>query len=140
MALLTSVIAGLAVCLAGPADAQTVVKPRPSPPGSWTLIGTTEANFSADHDSIIVRGPFDNFSKIMFKVTDAPLTMHRLVVTYENGEPDEIPVRQKIKKGGESREIDLKGVGRRGIRRIDFWYETRGGRGERAEVTVFGKK
>ena len=140
-AFLTALLAGVAIiALSGWIEAQTVVKPRPAPPGSWTLIGTTTANFSIDHDSIIVRGPFDNFTKIMFKVTEAPLELHRLTVTYDNGEPDEIRVREKIKKGGESRAIDLKGVGRRSIRKIDFWYETRGGHGERAEVTVFGKK
>jgi|SoiMethySBSTD1v2_1073268.scaffolds.fasta_scaffold168185_2 hypothetical protein len=35
-------------------------------------------------------------------IFEAPLNMHRLVVTYDNGEPDEIRVQQKIKKGGES--------------------------------------
>lgn len=135
----TALIAGIGLLLAGFVHAQTVVKPRPVPPGEWTLIGTTVANYSADHDSIIVRGPFDNFSKIMFKVTEAPLNMHRLLVTYDNGEPEEIAVRQKIPKGGKSRAIDLRG-GIRSIKRIDFWYDTRGSTHERAEVTVFGKK
>ena len=137
---LVSLIAGMTILMSGLALAQEVVKPRPSRPGSWTLIGSTVADYSVDHDSIIVKGRHDNFSKILFIVTEAPLNMHRLVVTYDNGEPDEISVRQKIKKGGESQEIDLRGAGTRSIRRIDFWYDTRGSSHERAEVTVFGKK
>ena len=120
--------------------AQDVVKPRPVPKGEWTLIGTTVANYSADHDSIVVKGRHDNFRKIMFRVEEAPLNLHRLLVTYDNGEPDEIRVRQKIKAGRESREIDLRGEGTRSIRRIDFWYDTRGQSHGRAEVTVFGRK
>jgi hypothetical protein len=132
-------VAGLFLLLAGPVSSQTVVKPRPAPPGSWTLIGTTVADYSADHDAIIVTGRYDNFRKIMFTVSSAPLNMHRLLVTYDNGEPEEIHVKQKIKKGGQSREIDLHGAGTRNIHRIDFWYDTRGTH-ERAEVTVFGQK
>jgi hypothetical protein len=63
-----------------------------------------------------------------------------MVVTYENGQPDRIDVRHAIPQGGESRVIDLRGVGTRHIRRIDFWYDTKDlGRG-RADVTVFGMK
>lgn len=66
--------------------------------------------------------------------------MHRMVVTYENGQPDRIDVRLASAQGGESRVIDLRGVGTRHIRRIDFWYGIKGlGRG-RADVTVFGMK
>jgi hypothetical protein len=36
-----------------------------------------------------------------------------MLVTYDNGQPDRIDVRQDIPKGGESRVIDLKGVGQR---------------------------
>jgi len=135
-----TVLSGAAVLPTRTLTAQEVVKPRPAPKGAWTLIGTTVANYSVDHDSILVKGRHDNFRKIMFRVDEAPLNMHRLLVTYDNGEPDEIPVLQKIKKGGESREIDLRGAGTRSIRRIDFWYDTRGQSHDRAEVTVFGKK
>jgi hypothetical protein len=36
--------------------------------------------------------------------------------------------------------IDLRGVGQRSIRRIDFWYDTRGIARGKADVTVFGMK
>lgn len=41
---------------------------------------------------------------------------------------------------GEWRAIDLKGVGTRSIRRIDFWYDTKGFLKGKADVTVFGMK
>jgi hypothetical protein len=90
--------------------------------------------------TIVVRGPFDDFRKIKFKVMDAGLNLTRLVVTYDNGAPDEIAVRESIPKGGESRQIDLRGAGKRSIRRIAFWYDTKGVLGGKANVTVFGMK
>ncbi len=109
------------------------------PLGKWVLIGTTHANHDADHDFITLTGPGDNFRKLKFKVTDAPLNLFRMVVTYDNGVPDNIKVRQEIPKGGESRVIDLKG-GKRSLKRIDFWYDTKGLLNGKADVTIFGMK
>jgi hypothetical protein len=100
----------------------------------------TLANFTADHDVIVVRGPYDNFRRIQFKVTDAPLNLKRLVVTYDNGVPDQLEVRERIPKNGESRAIDLRGVGKRSLRKVEFWYEHRGALRGRADGTVFGMK
>jgi len=122
------------------AFSQRIARPRPGNAGSWRVIGTVQANFSADHDGIIVKAPFDNFRRVKFKVTNAPLNLYRLVVTYDNGAPDKIEVRQNIPQGGESRVIDLRGVGKRSIRRIDFWYDTKGILKGKANVTVVGMK
>jgi hypothetical protein len=121
-------------------DQNQVVRPRAGAPGEWVLIGQITANLVADHDVIVVKGPFDNFRRIKFKVTDAPLNITRLVVTYDNGVPDKLVVRDRIPQGGESRAIDLRGVGKRSLRRIDFWYDTATAARGRADVTVFGMK
>lgn len=130
----------VAVCVLGVVSAQKVRQPRAGVAGEWVLIGGTEAKFTADHDGIVVAGPFDNFRRIKFKVTDAPLRLVKLMITYDDGAPDNIPVAIDIPQGGESRIIDLRGVGKRSIRRIDFWYDTRGVLRGRANVTVFGMK
>ena len=135
-----SLFAAVALSMSVGAHAQQVVRPNAGAAGEWRLIGQTHADHGADHDSIIVKGPFDNFRKIKFKVTDAPLNMQRMVVTYDNGQPDNIDIRQNIPQGGESRAIDLRGVGKRSIRRIDFWYDTQGLLKGKADVTVFGMK
>jgi hypothetical protein len=140
---MTAVLAVLAFATAGAALAragQQVTRPNPGPPGSWRLIGQTHASHAADHDVIVVKRPYDNFRKIKFKVTDAPLHMHYMLVTYDNGQPDRIDVRQNIPKGGESRVIDLKGVGTRSLRKVEFWYDTKGLLNGKADVTLFGKK
>ena len=117
---------------------EEVAKPRAGAAGSWRVIGTIQAKHDADHDVIIVKGPNDNFRRIKFKVTDAPLQLRRLVVTYDNGAPDKLDVREDIRQGGESRAIDLRGAGKRSLRKIEFWYETKGFLKGKADVTVFG--
>jgi hypothetical protein len=121
-------------------QAQVVSKPRKGAVGSWQLLGTVQAGYQVDHDVIVVQGPYDNFRKIKFKVTDAPLNLYHMVVTYDNGAPDKIEVRQNIPQGGESRVIDLRGAGKRSIRKIEFWYDTKGLLRGKADVTVFGRK
>jgi hypothetical protein len=138
--MLVALAAAVAVASAVPAHADKVVKPNPGPAGSWRLIGQTHADHGADHDTIVVKGPYDNFRKIKFKVTDAGLNLQHMVVTYDNGQPDKIDVRQNIPQGGESRVIDLKGVGQRSLRRVDFWYDTKGFLKGKADVTLFGMK
>jgi hypothetical protein len=132
---------GLSTLLTVSVNAQKVVSPKAGGPGEWRKIGTTEASKKADHDTIVVAGPHDSFRKLKIKVKDAPLILRRMVVTYESGKPDELEVRHQIAKGGESGPIDLKGSGKRRIRTIDFYYETKNGKHQgRADVTVFGMK
>jgi hypothetical protein len=118
---------------------QKVKRGKPGPAGSWRVIGTTVANFTGDHDGIVVTGPFDDFRKIKFIVTDAPLNLMRMQITYDGGMTQKIETRHNIPQGGESRVIDLPGA-KRSIRRIDFWYDTKGILRGKAKVTIVGMK
>jgi hypothetical protein len=140
MTMLAAVLTTVAMACATPMQAQKVTHPRAGGTGAWRVVGTVQAGYTADHDEIIVRGPFDDFRRIKFKVTDAPLSLQRLVVTYDNGTPDKLEVSQNISQGGESRVIDLRGAGKRSIRKIEFWYDTKGLVRGKADVTVFGMK
>ena len=120
-------------------DAQRVSTPRAGAVGSWRLLGTVSAKHTADHDAIIVRGPYDYFRKLKFKVTDAPLNVQRMIVTYDGGAPERIDTRFSIPKNGESRVIDLRG-GSRKLKSVEFWYDTKGLLNGQADVTLFGMK
>jgi hypothetical protein len=121
-------------------EAQVVKQPRPGATGSWRLLGTVQANFSADHDKIVVAGPYDYFRRLKFKVTGAGINMIRMIVTYDGGgTPEKIDLRFDIPEGGESRIIDLKG-GRRKLRTVEFWYDTKGIFQGKANLTLFGIK
>ena len=105
--------------------------------GDWAYIGTTHAKNMGDHDTLIVAGPHNHFRALQIRVTDAPLHMKRMRVVYANGQPEEIPIRFNIPKGGRSRTIDLHG-GARAVHQIDFWYDTKGWLKGTADVSVFG--
>jgi hypothetical protein len=138
--IMLSAPAALVMAWSVPSFAEKVVQPGPGGQGGWQLIGRTQADHGQDHNSIVVKGPFDSFRKVKFKVTDVPLNMQRMVVTYDNGEPERLNVAENIHQGGESRAIELRGIGKRHVRRIDFWYDTKGWLKGKADVTVFGLK
>ena len=122
------------------APAQQSSRPKPGGAGAWRMIGTLQANYSADHDVIYVKGPYDYFRRLKFRVTDAPLEIMRMMVRYDDGGvPEKIETRFNIPQGGESRIIDLRG-GRRKIRSVEFWYKTSGIFRGRADLTLFGMK
>lgn len=121
-------------------QAQQTSKPRKGSTGTWRILGTTQAKYTADHDFIIIKGPYDNFRRLKFKVTDAPLNLVRMIVRYDDGGlPENIDIRFNIPKGGESRVIDLKG-GRRKLKSVEFWYDTKGILNGRSDVTLMGIK
>jgi hypothetical protein len=106
--------------------------------GNWVKLGKVTASHTVDHDKIRVEGRNDDFRKLKFRVTDSPVNMHRIVVTYDNGPPETLEIRENIGKGGETRQIDLRG-GSRSIRTIEFWYDTMGLLNGKAEVIAYGK-
>lgn len=135
----TATIGALAA-LASPAPGQKVTRPRAGAAGEWRLIGTMTANLAADHDSITVKGPFDDFRRIKLRVTGADLEILRLVIAYDGGTAEELEVREFIRQGGETRALDLRGAGRRSVRRIDVWHKTRGILKGKATLVISGMK
>ena len=133
------VVSSIALALvAGSAYAQSKYMDDSKHEGGWVRLGRVTATHSADHDRIKVEGRNDDFRKLKFRVSDSPLNMHRIVVTYDNGGAERLEVREYIPKGGETRAIDLQG-GKRSIRTIEFWYDTKGLFNGRADVTAYGR-
>lgn len=138
MKLILSVI--FAIFLFQGAFAQRVSQPRPGPTGSWRVLGTTSAKSSGDHDAIYIKGPYDFFRRIKFKVTDSNIEMQYILVRYDDGgAPERVETRENIPQGGESRIIDLKG-GKRKLKSVEFWYRDKGFLNGKADVTLFGIK
>ncbi len=104
----------------------------------WKFIGDKKVNFLVDRDVIHVTGN-DNYSQLKLKVTDGPVHILDMDVYFENGDKFDVSIRNRIPKGGESRIIDLPG-GSRSIKKIEFWYETKGFLKGRARVAVWGKR
>lgn len=130
----------LAVFMIQGVSAQQVARPRSGPTGSWRYLGTTSARSTADHDVIIVAGPYDFFRKLKFKVKDSGLEMYYILVRYDDGgAPERIETRFNIPQGGESRVIDIRG-GKRKLKSVEFYYRDKGVLNGKADVMLYGIK
>ena len=105
----------------------------------WERLGTRVVNYTLEADDIHVGAKEGGFTKLKVVVTGGALNMHRMVVTYMNGEKDEIELRHNFGKGSGSRIIDLNG-GTRLIKDIRFFYDTKNLAKGKAKVTVFARK
>ena len=105
----------------------------------WEKLGVRAVDYKLDKDDIHVGAKEGGFTKLKVVVAGGSLNMHRMVVTYMNGETEEIQLRHNFKKGSGSRIIDLNG-GKRLIKNIRFFYDTKNLAKSKAKVIVFGRK
>jgi len=109
-----------------------------SKPG-WHKIGSVTADFKVEKDAIEVLGA-DRFKAIKLKVTDAPIQIYDLEVYYEAGDVENIQVRQDLKRGEETKVLDLKGYDRE-LKKVVFIYKTVANTKEnKATVELYGLK
>jgi hypothetical protein len=105
----------------------------------WRKIGEITASFKKQNESIVVLGA-DEFTSIRLRVTEAPISLERLQVFYENGEMEDIHVSDELEAGAETRVFDLKNP-YRDIQKVAFTYKTLPNyKGDKAEVELFGFK
>jgi hypothetical protein len=105
----------------------------------WHKIGEVTASFSMEKESILVIGA-DKFKSIKLKVTDAPLDLQSVMVYYESDEMEEIPVRNNLKAGTETRVIDLKSKDKN-LKKVVFTYKTQpNAEDKKAHVELYGLK
>lgn len=107
---------------------------------NWRELGMVKAGHKGDHDRIEIIGKHDTFRRIKIRVEGSPLKLKKMVVRYDgDGAPENIGIRDELPKGGESRAIDLKG-GKRKLKSVEFWFETKGFLNGKAEVFLYGSK
>lgn len=87
----------------------------------WEKLGSRKVNMGADHDEILVTVYKGYFTKIKFKVLDAPILLRNVKVIFGNGDSRSVKVNKKFTAGMESRVFDLPG-NKRIIRKIVMNY------------------
>lgn len=134
----TFVLAFFSILLTTAVQAQKPVVVWSNKPG-WHKIGETTVDFKAEKDALLVLGA-DSFKDIAIKVTDAPIHIHDLTVYYENGQSENIQLRNDFNPGDESRIINLNGQNRK-LKKVVFDYGTVANwRGEKGHVELYGLK
>lgn len=104
----------------------------------WVYLGEAHVDGQADHDKIKVGKSEGRFRALQLRVDFVAIEFRHVVVHYSNGTSEEVQVRQRIRAGGSTRDIDLTGRDR-SVDSVEIWYE-RGnyGRRQRPRVRLFG--
>ena len=103
----------------------------------WVYLGEAHVDGSADHDKIKIGRSEGRFRALQIKVDYAAVEFNHVVVHYANGTSEEVQVRQKIRAGGSTRDIDLAG-GDRAIDNVEFWYERANYGSRRPRARLYG--
>ena len=105
----------------------------------WVKLGSKKVAYKLDRDVIRVGARDGGFTKLKLVMKKGNLNMHKMVVEYGNGTKDIIPLKHNFNKGNATRIIDLQG-GKRVIKDITLWYDTKNYSKQRASVHVFGRR
>jgi hypothetical protein len=103
----------------------------------WVYLGEAHVDGAADHDKIKVGRSEGRFRALQIRVDYAAIEFRHVVVHYSNGTSEEVQVRQKIRAGGSTRDIDLAGRDR-AIDSVEIWYERASYRRQRPRVRLYG--
>ncbi len=107
-------------------------------PGEWFFLGDKTVGFGVDHDVIHFGNWKDDVRQIKLKITDGPLKMFNMKIHFDNGNVQDVSLRNRFAQGSESRVIDMDG-GLRHLTKIEFWYETKGFARGRSRVAIWGR-
>jgi hypothetical protein len=106
--------------------------------GDWFFLEDKKVGFGVDHDVIHFGNWKDDVRQIKLMITDGPLKMYNMKIHFDNGATQDVSLRFRFAQGSESRVIDMDG-GLRHLKKIEFWYETKGFARGRARVAVWGR-
>jgi hypothetical protein len=105
--------------------------------GRWIYLGESNVDGTADHDRIKIGRDDGRFRALQIRVERAPIEFHRVVVHYGNGSDEEVAIRSRIKPGGKTRVIDLRGRDRV-IDSVEIWYAKARYRSAKPKLRLFG--
>lgn len=104
----------------------------------WQQLGTHVVDYTLDYDVIPVTYKKGAFTSLKFRVVDGNINMHRCMVTFENGDKQEIEIKHQFSANSE-KTVDLKGNNRI-IEKITFWYDTKNASSRKAVIEAWGRK
>ena len=105
----------------------------------WEKLGCRNVGFAADHDTITVGKTDGRYKRIKLRVRLAPIEFYKVRVVFGSGADLDIPIRQAVKDGSESRPLDLP-ASDRVIQKVGLNYRSIPNFKGAAEVCVLGKQ
>jgi hypothetical protein len=110
----------------------------PSQQAKWEKLGSRKINYGLGKDVIPVGIRDGKFTKLKIVVKGGAINMHKMTVHFMNGSSQEIALKHNFTKNSGSRVIDLNG-GKRIIKNIAFFYDTKNLARSKATIHVFGR-
>jgi hypothetical protein len=104
----------------------------------WERLGDSRVDGRHDHDNIRVNAR-GGFRAIRFFVQGGEIEFQRVVVHFENGADTDVEVRERIRRDGTTRSIDLPGDQRR-LRSVEVWYSKGSWGGGRPQLVLYGRR
>src|SRR4051794_36291378 len=105
----------------------------------WKVMGDAEIQKKGGTATIDVGAEEGLVKRIKFEVRGTDVEFKKVTVTYENGDPEEVDVREKVRRGGKSRAIDLKG-GNRVIKKVLIAFKVDKDADRDARIVLMGHK
>jgi len=105
----------------------------------WKVLGQAKVEQRAEGDEIEVGADEGVFKRIKIEAKGADIEIKKITVVYSNDEKEDLEVRDKIKRGEQTRPIDLKGKNR-SIKKVLFLYKTVKDADRDAAVILLGHK
>lgn len=106
--------------------------------GGWAYLGEANVDGNADHDRIKVGRSEGRFRALQIRVERAPIEFQRVVVHYGNGQDEELEIRDRIRAGGRTRNIDIQGR-ERAIESVEFWYARANYGSRKPKLRLYGR-
>ncbi|HET6321061.1 MAG TPA: hypothetical protein VFF87_03315 [Hyphomicrobium sp.] len=103
----------------------------------WDLLGEQSVGFGVDRDVIRVGRREGRFSALALEVRDNDVEILDMKVFFDRGPPQDVRVRQTIRRGERTRPIPF-AWGDRRIDRIEIVYRSRPNFRGRAKVAIYG--
>lgn len=107
--------------------------------GRWMILGTANVDGGVDHDNIRVGQSRGYFRSLQIRVRGSAIQFQRVIAHYENGQDQELQLRDRIAAGGATRPLDLVGD-RRYIRSVEFFYARASFGRQRPSVVLYGMR
>ena len=105
----------------------------------WKVLGDAQIEKKGGTAEIKVGGEEGLVKRIKFEVRGTDVAFKKVTITYENGDPEQVDIRDKVRRGGKSRTMDLKG-GNRVIKKVLIAFKLDKEADRDARIVLMGHK
>jgi hypothetical protein len=88
---------------------------------TWDFLGHARIDVTQDHQQIRVTRRGDVFSSIQLRVSGDPIFLDRVIVHFNNGVSQALPIRERISPAARNNVLDFRGE-RHAIESVELWY------------------